>query len=232
MPACRAVLFDFFGTLTRAVRRGPRHAAIARLLGCDPTALTAVLDRSFEARSRGLFGSAEAALAWVCEQAGGQPRRGALRAALTQRVRAVREDTELRTGAVPALIALRRRGVRVGVVSDCGYELPEFLPLLPVGPLLDARAFSVHVGACKPHPAMYLTACERLRVRPEECLFVGDGGSRELTGAAAVGMTVVRLAAPDLAGHLVFNADTTWDGPAVPTLAAAVHLMDRVSALG
>lgn len=40
----------------------------------------------------------------------------------------------------------------------------------------------------KPDPAIYLLACRRLGVAPEDCVFVGDGGDRELEGAAAVGM--------------------------------------------
>ncbi|MEJ3743225.1 HAD family hydrolase [Actinomycetes bacterium KLBMP 9797] len=230
MPAYRAVLFDFFGTLTCSVRRGPLHATVARSLGCDTTSLFAVLDQSFYARARGQFGSPEAALRWVCEQAGSRPPQPALRAAAAVRVAAVQADTTLRPDAVPTLRALRARGLRTALVSDCSYELPVFLPHLPVAPLLDATIYSVEVGQCKPAPEMYLAACERLEVRPEQCLYVGDGGSRELTGAASVGMTAVRLAAPDLAGHLVFNADHEWDGPSVPSLAAVVRLLDRVPA--
>ena len=37
MPEIRAVVFDFFGTLTRSVSRGPQHRVVARILGCDPT---------------------------------------------------------------------------------------------------------------------------------------------------------------------------------------------------
>ncbi len=47
---------------------------------------------------------------------------------------------------------------------------------------------------------MYETACAHLGVDPGECLYVGDGGSQELSGATAVGMTAFRLTAPDLAG--------------------------------
>jgi putative hydrolase of the HAD superfamily len=49
-------------------------------------------------------------------------------------------------------------------------------------------------------------------------VYVGDGGSQELTGAAHLGMTAVRLASADLAGHLVFNADSGWHGPTVASL--------------
>jgi putative hydrolase of the HAD superfamily len=231
MSPYRAVLFDFFGTLTCSVQRGPQHAAIARSLGCDPDALVAVLDRSFHARARGRFGSAEATLRWASRQAGGDPGRDTVRAAQAARVDALLTDTRLRPDAVATLRALRRRGLRTAVVSDCTYELPAFLPRLPVAPLLDARVFSVEVGRCKPDPAMYLTACRRLGVPPRECLYVGDGGSRELTGARAVGMTAVRLAAPDLGNHLVFDADLDWPGPSVTSLDEAVGLVDQVPAL-
>jgi putative hydrolase of the HAD superfamily len=227
MPNCRAVLFDFFGTLTGAVTRGPWHAAIARRLGCDPVAFADALDRSFKARSRGVFGTAEATLRWVCDQLGADPSTDRLHQALRARTVAVWADTQLRPDAVSTLAALRARGIRTAVVSDCGFELPAFLPALPVAPLLDARVYSVEVGECKPHPAMYLTACQRLGVPPDECLYVGDGGSRELTGAVAVGMPAARLAASDLTGHLVFSPDREFAGPSVGSLSDVVGWVDR-----
>ncbi|HWH00723.1 MAG TPA: HAD family hydrolase [Pilimelia sp.] len=231
MSTVRAVLFDFFGTLTDAIRRGPQHTRIAQTLGCDPIEMISVLDRSFHARSRGVLGNATESLRWVCLQAGARPSRDALDRAVAARVAAIAADTRLRADAVPTLRALRRRGLRTALVSDCGHELPAFLPSLPVAPLLDAAVYSVRVGECKPHPAIYRTACRRLGVEPAECLYVGDGGGRELTGAAELGMTAVRLAAPDLAGHLTFNPDRHWTGLTIGSLSEVVGLVDRVPAL-
>src|SRR3954471_7202458 len=138
MPAFQAVVFDFFGTLTRSVRRGPQHADIARTLGCDPEIVRGVLDRTFHSRARGTFGNAEATLRWVTEQAGGRPRPAQLEAAVPARVNALRADTQLRADAVSALTAIKKRGLSTAVVSDCPHELPAFLPSLPVAPLLDA----------------------------------------------------------------------------------------------
>jgi putative hydrolase of the HAD superfamily len=227
VSAYRAVIFDFFGTLTRSVQRGPQHAEIARKLGCDPEVIRGVLDRTFHSRARGKFGSAEATLRWVSEQAGGRPRKSQLQAAVPARVNALKADTRLRPDAASALRALKWRGLSTGVISDCTHELPTFLPSLPVAALLDARVFSVEVGVCKPDPAIYLAACEQLDVAAEECVYVGDGGSRELTGAAAVGMTAVRLDAPDLRDHLVFDRDTEFDGPSVRSLTDLLTLIDR-----
>ena len=43
---------------------------------------------------------------------------------------------------------------------------------------------------------IYQMVCDRLAVLPDKCLYVGDGGSMELTGASASGMDVVLIRAP------------------------------------
>jgi putative hydrolase of the HAD superfamily len=229
-PRFRGVLFDFFGTLTRAVHRGPAHARLAHSLGCDPATFLDALDHTFYARASGAFGAPADALRRVLAIAGvtANATDEQIAAVLAARVEVVRADGPLREEAVPLLAALRRDGLRTAVVSDCWYELPEYLPSLPIAPLLDASVFSVEVGHCKPHPAMYLAACAALRVDPAECLYLGDGGSCELSGARAVGMTAVQLAAPDLAGHLVFHPDPNWDGPRVGSLPEFADLLRRL----
>ncbi|MEV1329158.1 HAD family hydrolase [Micromonospora costi] len=226
MPRFQAVLFDFFGTLTRSVQRGEAHHGTARLLGCTNETLAAVLDRTFYERATGRLGNAEATLRWVCAQAGVHPSDRAVQAAVASRHLAVRADTRLRPDAVSTLAVLRQRGLRTGVISDCTHELPAFLPDLAIAPLLDVRVFSVQVGRCKPDPAVYLAACRRLELPPEACLFVGDGGSQELTGAERAGMAAARLAAPDLAEHMVFNADLGWSGPVLGSLREVLDLVD------
>lgn len=227
----QAVLFDFFGTLTQAVQRGPAHERIARRLGCTPTEFYRALDDSFPARSIGAYGDPATALSLVAAQLGAHPSRRALAAILAERIAAVRADTRLRPGAVDVLRRLRRFGVSTALISDCGPELPVFLPSLPIAAHLDTYVLSIEVGRRKPDPTMYLTACARLDVRPEDCLYIGDGGSHELTGALAVGMTAIRLDAPDLVGHLTFRADTAFDGPSIRSLyevLTPVERLDRV----
>jgi len=226
VTAHRAVLFDFFGTLTCAVSRGRAHRHIARWLGCDPRAFTAVLDETFLERARGGYGPPAHALRLVTEAVGGRPTRSQLALAQPLRMAAVEADTQLREDAVPVLRALKARGLRTGLISDCGPELPGYLPKLPVAKLLDTWVYSIEVGVCKPDPQIYRTACRRLAVDPRDCLYIGDGGSQELTGARAVGMTAVRLAAPDLAGHLTFNSEQVWKGPTARSLTEAIGYLD------
>jgi putative hydrolase of the HAD superfamily len=219
MPtAFRAVLFDFFGTLTQAVRRGPAHELIARRLGCCPTAFAQALDETFLQRSTGALGDPATALGVVARMAGGAPTRQTVEGVLPDRIAAIAADTRLRPEAAQVLELLRRFGLATAVISDCGPELPLMLPALAIAPHVDTCVFSVQVGARKPDAVMYLTACGRLGVRPEECLYIGDGGSHELSGADAVGMTAIRLDAPDLHGHLAFDVDIGWSGPRIDCL--------------
>ena len=41
---------------------------------------------------------------------------------------------------------------------------------------------------CKPNPMYYLSICERLGVKPEECLMIGNDESDDMKGASAAGM--------------------------------------------
>jgi putative hydrolase of the HAD superfamily len=126
---------------------------------------------------------------------------------------------------VPTLRELRARGLRTALVSDCTVELPAIVAGLPVAGLLDATVYSIELGLTKPDPRLFRRAAGLLGMAPLRCLYVGDGGGRELTGARAVGMTAVRLAEADLADHLVFNNEPPWSGTRVPHLADVLNLL-------
>jgi len=101
-----------------------------------------------------------------------------------------------RPGAVETLAELRRRGVRLAVLSNCSEDVPAVWPESDLAGLFDVETFSAACGAMKPDPAVYLQTAEALGVGPGACLFVGDGANDELAGAARVGMTPV-LFLPD-----------------------------------
>lgn len=216
--AFRAVCFDYFNTCTTAVQRGDVHRRTAKLLGVDPDRWIALLDRTFEERARGGYGSHLAGLRRLCVELGVEPTTAQLRGAVQLRLAALQEDSPLRPATVPLLTELRAAGLRIAIVSDCWFELPMFLPRSPLAPLYDAAVFSSQVGHAKPHPAMYRTACTLLDVDPAHCLYVGDGGGCELTGAARFGLTAVQLSAPDLGDHLTFRAEPNWRGLRISSL--------------
>lgn len=59
-------------------------------------------------------------------------------------------------------------------------------------PYFDVVCFSNEQGICKPEKEIYHRCVEALSVQLEECLYVGDGGSRELETAQELGMKVVQ----------------------------------------
>ena len=87
-----------------------------------------------------------------------------------------------------ALDRLKQRGMRLGLISDCGPSVPLLFPQSPLARFIDVTVFSCEERIKKPSSAIYHRTCQRLQIEPHECIYVGDGSSQELTGAAAVGM--------------------------------------------
>jgi HAD superfamily hydrolase (TIGR01509 family) len=74
----------------------------------------------------------------------------------------------------PTLRALRRRGIRIGIVSNVPQDLRPIFAAHGLADLVDAFTHSFEVGAEKPDPRVFLRACEALGTRPAETLMVGD----------------------------------------------------------
>ena len=101
--------------------------------------------------------------------------------------------TQVQPEILETLEELRRRGHRLCLVSNA--DSIDALPwtATPLAPLFDEAIFSCDVHVQKPDSAIYLLAARRMGARPEDCVFVGDGGSNELAGAKAVGMRTVQV---------------------------------------
>jgi putative hydrolase of the HAD superfamily len=121
---------------------------------------------------------------------------------------------------------VRERGLAVGVVSDCSAELPAYFPELPIAPLVDTAAFSFVLGFRKPDPRIFTACCTALGVAPQECLYVGDGGSDELAGATAVGMHAVHLDVPGEDHGVVYGRHLSWDGARISALPQLLDLLN------
>lgn len=227
--AYRAVLFDFFGTLTMAVTGPSATLPIARALGCDAAALATLLVHTYLPRARGEFGDSRSQLLRLARMLGRTPAPNRLATAARLREEAIAATARLRADAVATLEQLRAIGLRIGLVSDCTEEVPRIIARLPIAGLLDTTVYSCEVGACKPDERLFRLAARQLDVQPADCVYVGDGGARELWGADAVGMTAVRLAAADLREHVAHEPAPYWPGLAVPRLADVPALVVRGS---
>lgn len=100
---------------------------------------------------------------------------------------------------LPTLRALHDRGLRVGVVSDTGFDLRPAMDRLGLSPFVDTVVMSFEYGVCKPAARVFLTACELLDVNPERTLMVGDNPLTD-SGAVTAGLYAFLLPAPTPTG--------------------------------
>lgn len=235
-----AVVFDLLFTL---VHPSPypggtgRIGWLADMIGADPTALTArwaAFEPVLESGQapNGTDGLAPE-LAWVRSVA------AEFGVAVTAEDMArINADWDLtrRTAlleppesTVGTLVALRDRGLRLGVLSNTHALELRAWDQSPIASLVDAVALSHQLGACKPDPAAYSYVLNRLDVPAAAATYVGDGGSDELLGARAAGFGMVVLAemaparlAPNDLPRLRSQADAS-----VTSLIDVVALVDR-----
>ncbi len=110
----------------------------------------------------------------------------------------VHEVTVVLPGAVEFLALLKKKGIRLGLVSNT--QIPpvqrcESLHRLGFLPYFDAVVLSSGFMHRKPKAAIFLEALRRLEVRPEECLHFGDSLSADVEGARGAGILSVQVMA-------------------------------------
>jgi putative hydrolase of the HAD superfamily len=89
---------------------------------------------------------------------------------------------------VPALGALRDRGLRLVAVSNWDCSLPRVLERCGLDGMLDGTVTSAEAGARKPDPAIFAAALELAGCAPQEALHVGDTAEEDVAGARAAGI--------------------------------------------
>lgn len=83
---------------------------------------------------------------------------------------------------------LKRTSLLIGLITNCNSSVPLLFSQSQLAQYIDVSVYSCQERIKKPSRRIYEIACERLNVKPEECIYVGDGSSEELSGAASIGM--------------------------------------------
>lgn len=89
---------------------------------------------------------------------------------------------------IPMLKAVKDRGIKVALISNCFNEEAEVIKESLLAPYFDACCLSCQLGISKPDPEIFYKCLEELGLTPEECIYCGDGGSSELEAASSLGM--------------------------------------------
>jgi HAD superfamily hydrolase (TIGR01549 family) len=128
------------------------------------------------------------------------------------------ENFSLYEDALPVLDELRRREIKIGLVTNGQRDLDEFVAHhgLDVDAMVGSRAH----GKIKPHPSIFVAALNELGVSPRESVMVGDSYEDDIEGARALGMRAILLDRDGLHPEEVERIDTLL---ALPAALGLVH---------
>ncbi|MBD5449109.1 MAG: HAD-IA family hydrolase [Lachnospiraceae bacterium] len=119
---------------------------------------------------------------------------------LIEHVKQKRIDTKreafclLHSEIIPMLTNLKKKNILIGLISNTFSEEEIVIRESILFPYFDAVFLSSEQGVCKPDEEIFYRCLKTLSVKPEECLYVGDGGSYELEAAQQLGMKAVQAA--------------------------------------
>ncbi len=95
---------------------------------------------------------------------------------------------------LPLFVTLKEKGLLIGLISNCFSEEAAVIRESVLFPYFDAVFLSCEQGVQKPDNEIFKRCMGKLAVEAGECVYVGDGGSRELETAKSLGMTAVQAA--------------------------------------
>jgi len=207
----RAVIFDLYDTLvylTDSIVQETRRA-IALRAGVDPDAWAALWRGNVIDRMLGKLGSLDDEIRAMLQQLGVDPSSALLAELREQQLDGWARAVTIYPETLPLLIALRQRGLKLGLISNCSADAGAAIARIGLAEHFDAIILSCDIGLMKPDPAIYQHACTALDVRPSEAMFVADGAFGELDAARALGMLAVKVEQPNQSGD--FGTSTSFD---------------------
>lgn len=200
MSAPRAVLLDALGTLVALEPPAPHlvaelaHRGIA--VSADAATRAVVAEMTFYRANLhlGRDRSSLAVLRRRCAEAMAAelpPEARALGAAELTRVLLASLHFTPFADAEPALVALRRLGLRLVVVSNWDCSLREVLARTGLARHVHGAVASAELGVAKPDPAPFRHALAMAGVAPDRAWHVGDQLDADVTGARNAGIEPV-----------------------------------------
>jgi putative hydrolase of the HAD superfamily len=227
----KAVIFDLFGTLVEkypleTYRQELREMAAA-VNAPDEEFVRWWFD-TYNDRGTGVFQSYEANIEYICEKLDVRAESAGISRAIEICRSYANHYLKIKSDAISLLTNIKTGGYKTGLISDCGVEIARVFNKLEFAPLFDAVILSCRVGVQKPDARIYRMATDIIKVETDDCLYIGDGDSNELTGATRAGMNAVLIRNPEEDRDNVYRENfegDTWQGPVITSLPEVMDLL-------
>ena len=187
--AVKVVIFDLFETLVSEFDAGhPSTTEVAQTLQLPVEDFQREYVNHRPARMTGQLDYA-VSLRYIVRKLGGKSSESTIQTLAERRQSAFTAHLRcIEPEILNMLNEITSSGIRIGLISNTdGSEVLDWANT-PLSGFFEVTIFSHAVGMAKPDPHIYQHACKNLGVAPSDCIFIGDGNSDELRGAAQVGM--------------------------------------------
>jgi putative hydrolase of the HAD superfamily len=100
----------------------------------------------------------------------------------------------------PSLLQDLRLRYKIGLITNFAYSptIYNLLDRFQLRRFFDGIVISSEVGWVKPSPRIFQVALSALRLKAQECVFVGDEIEADIRGASGVGMKTILLSEKDI----------------------------------
>lgn len=190
MARLEACLLDAYDTIVHTDFTTHSNE-LPTLAGIPAEALYGGFRRLAPALTVGQISMAEA-FGEILRAAGVEPRPRLVRAMVDKSRERLLLAGRLYDDVLPFLDAVRSRGIKIGIISNCDENTRDLLVELGVAALVDTLVLSNEVGVAKPMAQIYQRALDKLEVTAPAALFV-DNNATYCAGAAALGIRAVQI---------------------------------------
>ena len=228
----KAIIFDLYGTLVGNYSRqayDQTQKQMAEILNVPYPKFWQTMGETFKDRTLGSNRSFEDNIVEVCRRLNAKVNKTQIEQTVALNYEFTRNSIIPEPEVLGALDLLKRTAFHIGLITNCNANVPLLFPESPLAQYIDVPVFSCEERLKKPSHRIYEIASERLKLQPQECIYVGDGSGEELTGAAAVGMLPI-LKRADLTD--VYDPHRpeveNWQGIAIDEIAELCNIVSEL----
>ncbi len=190
----QAVIFDLYHTLTATEVTSPKGLSTATILGIDRKVWNEHLMEKSRDRLTGRISDPYTIIWELAHSINPSIPDELIKQAVQHRSGRFEESLELMPAeSVKAIKSLKAAGKKVALLSNADVMETKGWKKCPGAPYFDVVIFSCEVGFMKPDREIYELCLKKLGEKPENCVFVGDGGSNEFMGAKSLGISTIMV---------------------------------------